>query len=149
MSTRQSRRWRSYRRGRYARRLGTVYNALGEKQKAFDHFNQSLLITEAWVIAEEKPLLSTTSARFITPSATSRRRWTTTNGRFAHTRRWRSQSRSRYSQQPRAHYNSIGAKQEALDYFNQSLPLRRSVGDRRGEATTLYNLGLFIFVGEM
>lgn len=29
----------------------------------------------------------------------------------------------------------------ALEYFNQSLPLRRAVGDRRGETLTLNNIG--------
>ncbi|RAM48187.1 MAG: hypothetical protein C6Y22_28990, partial [Hapalosiphonaceae cyanobacterium JJU2] len=32
--------------------------------------------------------------------------------------------------------------QEALKYYNQSLPLTRAVGDRSGEATTLNNIGL-------
>jgi tetratricopeptide (TPR) repeat protein len=39
-------------------------------------------------------------------------------------------------------YDSLGEKQRALDYHNQALPLRRTVGDRRGEAVTLNNVGL-------
>jgi CHAT domain-containing protein/Tfp pilus assembly protein PilF len=39
-------------------------------------------------------------------------------------------------------YNSISQPQEALKYFNQALPILRSVGDRSGEATTLSNIGL-------
>ncbi|MEQ9545624.1 MAG: tetratricopeptide repeat protein, partial [Marinobacter sp.] len=31
--------------------------------------------------------------------------------------------------------------QQALDYYNQALPLFQAVGDRRGEATTLNNIG--------
>ncbi|XDE63228.1 tetratricopeptide repeat protein [Arthrospira platensis BEA 1257B] len=38
-------------------------------------------------------------------------------------------------------YSSLGEKQTALDYYNQALPLSRAVGDRRGEATTLNNIG--------
>ncbi|MEY2911709.1 MAG: Glucose starvation-inducible protein, partial [Cyanobacteriota bacterium] len=29
----------------------------------------------------------------------------------------------------------------ALDFYNQALPIRRAVGDRGGEATTLNNIG--------
>ncbi|AFY82458.1 CHAT domain-containing tetratricopeptide repeat protein [Oscillatoria acuminata] len=39
-------------------------------------------------------------------------------------------------------YDDLGDKQTALDYYNQSLPLRRQVGDIRGEAITLNNIGL-------
>ncbi|HBB33177.1 MAG TPA: hypothetical protein DC064_15605, partial [Cyanobacteria bacterium UBA9273] len=38
-------------------------------------------------------------------------------------------------------YNSLGEKQQALDYYNQALPLFQAVGDRGGEATTLNNIG--------
>jgi hypothetical protein len=37
-------------------------------------------------------------------------------------------------------YNSISQPQEALKYFNQALPIWRSVGDRAGEAATLSNI---------
>ncbi len=36
----------------------------------------------------------------------------------------------------------MGEKQKALEYYSQSLPLLRAVGDRGGEATTLNNIGL-------
>ncbi|HEY9613446.1 CHAT domain-containing protein, partial [Allocoleopsis sp.] len=36
-------------------------------------------------------------------------------------------------------YDELGEKQKALEYFNQSLPIFRVVGDKRGEAATLYN----------
>ncbi|MCL6750391.1 CHAT domain-containing protein, partial [Nostoc sp. CCCryo 231-06] len=36
---------------------------------------------------------------------------------------------------------ALGEKQKALDFYNQALPLRRAVGDRAGEATTLNNIG--------
>jgi tetratricopeptide (TPR) repeat protein len=38
-------------------------------------------------------------------------------------------------------YSELGEKQKALEYYSQSLPLRRAVGDRSGEATTLNNIG--------
>ncbi len=38
-------------------------------------------------------------------------------------------------------YNKIGQSQEALNYYQQALPISREVGDRPGEAVTLNNLG--------
>ncbi|VXD11466.1 hypothetical protein PL9631_1030054 [Planktothrix paucivesiculata PCC 9631] len=38
-------------------------------------------------------------------------------------------------------YSSLGEKQQALDYYNQALPLLRAVGNRGGEANTLNNIG--------
>jgi tetratricopeptide (TPR) repeat protein len=38
-------------------------------------------------------------------------------------------------------YTSLGQKPEALDYYQQALSIRREVGDRRDEGTTLWNIG--------
>lgn len=38
-------------------------------------------------------------------------------------------------------YDALGEKKQALDYFQQALPLSRAVGDRAGEAVTLHNIG--------
>ncbi|MCL4252681.1 MAG: tetratricopeptide repeat protein [Anaerolineae bacterium] len=38
-------------------------------------------------------------------------------------------------------YSALGDKQKALVYYEQALPIRREVGDRGGEATTLNNMG--------
>ncbi|MGI9065871.1 MAG: CHAT domain-containing protein [Pyrinomonadaceae bacterium] len=37
-------------------------------------------------------------------------------------------------------HNGLSDEREALDYFSRALPLRRQVGDRIGEATTLYGI---------
>jgi tetratricopeptide (TPR) repeat protein len=37
-------------------------------------------------------------------------------------------------------YFDLGEKQQALNFYNQSLPLSRQVGDKAGEANTLYNI---------
>lgn len=39
-------------------------------------------------------------------------------------------------------YNNIGEPQKALEYYNQALPILQAVGDRAGEATTLSNIGV-------
>ncbi len=38
-------------------------------------------------------------------------------------------------------YSALGDKQQALEFYNQSLPLRRQAGDKAGEALTLNNIG--------
>jgi tetratricopeptide (TPR) repeat protein len=53
----------------------------------------------------------------------------------------RSRWGSCHPQQHRQVYSDLGEKQKALEYYSQSLPLRRAVGDRRGEAITLTNIG--------
>ena len=46
-------------------------------------------------------------------------------------------------------YSALGEKLQALDYYNQALPLSRAVGDRAGEATTLNNIGrVYAALGE-
>ena len=35
----------------------------------------------------------------------------------------------------------MGDRQRALEYYGLALPIRREVGDRAGEATTLNNIG--------
>ncbi|MGB3238112.1 MAG: CHAT domain-containing tetratricopeptide repeat protein, partial [Geitlerinemataceae cyanobacterium] len=42
-------------------------------------------------------------------------------------------------------YDALEEKQKALEYYEQSLPLRREVGDRAGEAVTLNNIGAVYF----
>ena len=42
-------------------------------------------------------------------------------------------------------YAALGEQQQALAHYQQALPLRRQVGDRAGEATTLNNLAYIYF----
>ena len=39
-------------------------------------------------------------------------------------------------------YQATGQPQRALEVYEQALPMRREVGDRAGEATTLNNMAL-------
>ena len=39
-------------------------------------------------------------------------------------------------------YSALGDQQQALDYFNQALPLQRQVGDKAGEAATRFNIAM-------
>jgi tetratricopeptide (TPR) repeat protein len=42
-------------------------------------------------------------------------------------------------------YDDLGKQQEALTYYEQALDIRREVGDRGGEGTTLHNIGTLYF----
>jgi len=38
----------------------------------------------------------------------------------------------------------LGNKQKALRYYREALSIRREVGDRKGEGTTLHNIGIVL-----
>ena len=46
------------------------------------------------------------------------------------------------SQQNSTPYRALGEPQRALEYYGQSLPITREVGDRAGETVTLTSIGL-------
>jgi len=46
------------------------------------------------------------------------------------------------SQQNSTPYRALGEPQRALEYYGQSLPITREVGDRAGEAVTRYNVAM-------
>jgi tetratricopeptide (TPR) repeat protein len=39
-------------------------------------------------------------------------------------------------------YHSLGQYQQAIEFYQQSLAIKREIGDRRGEAKAWFNLGL-------
>jgi tetratricopeptide (TPR) repeat protein len=46
-------------------------------------------------------------------------------------------------------YSNLGENQKALDHYNQALPLLRALGNHRGEAIALFNIGgIYSFFGE-
>jgi len=96
--------------------IGGVYDALGEKQKALDFYNQALPIRRA---VGDRGGEATTLNNI---GAGGGEAITLNNiGRV---------------------YDALGEKQKALDYYNQALPILRAVGDRGGEAITLNNIGI-------
>jgi len=46
-------------------------------------------------------------------------------------------------------YDVLGQKDKALDFFQQALAIRREVGNRSGEGTTLMNIGtVYVALGQ-
>ncbi len=125
--------------------LGTLHNALGEKQKALDFYNQSLPLYRAVgdrsgeagtlnniglvydALGEKQKALD-----FYTQSLPLWRAVVNRSGEGTTLNNIGSV------------YAASGEKQKALDFYTQSLPLSRAVGDRSGEATTLNNIAVLL-----
>ena len=130
--------------------IGSIYSALGERQKALDYFNQALPLMHAvenrdgegmtltnigevcFALGEmQKALDCFNQALPLMHAVGDRAGEATTLNNIG------------------VVYNSLGEEQKALDYYNQALPLRHVVGDRAGEATTLTNIGeVYFALGE-
>jgi CHAT domain-containing protein/tetratricopeptide (TPR) repeat protein len=123
--------------------IGIINNNLGEKPKALEFYNQSLLL---WRAVGDRSGEATTlnniglvySALGEKPKALefynqSLPLWQAVGDRSGEATTLNNIGRV---------YDALGEKPKALEFYNQSLPLRRAVGDRSGEATTLNNIGL-------
>ncbi len=123
--------------------IGSIYSALGEKQKALEYYAQAL------------PLFKVVGNR--------NREATTLNnigtvydalGEKQKALEYYAQALSLFKVEGNRNleattlsnigvvYDALGEKQKALEYYAQALPLSRAVGNRSGEATTLNNIGL-------
>jgi CHAT domain-containing protein/tetratricopeptide (TPR) repeat protein len=123
--------------------IGLVYDALGEKQKALEFYNQSLPLSRVVsnrageaatlhniggvysALGEKQKALGFYNQSLLLSRAAGNRAgeaWTLNNIGIV--------------------YDALGEKQKALEFYYQALPLRRAVADRAGEATTLNNIGL-------
>ncbi|MEW6735246.1 MAG: CHAT domain-containing protein [Acidobacteriota bacterium] len=130
--------------------IGTVYSALGEKQKALDYLSQSLLLKKAIgdrageaatlnniglvydTLGEKQKALDYYNQTLLLENAVNNRAGEAVAlnniGRI---------------------YDMLGEKQKALDYLSQSLLLKKAIGDHAGEATTLLNISkIYYSLGE-
>ena len=121
--------------------IGSVYSALGERQKALDYFNEALplmravgdRIGEAVTLAgiglvysalgEKQKALDYYNQALPTERAVGDRA-----------------SEAGTLGDIGLVYAELGEKQKALDYYNEALALMRAVGNRAGEASTLSNI---------
>ncbi|MBD2391263.1 tetratricopeptide repeat protein [Aphanizomenon flos-aquae NRERC-008] len=123
--------------------IGAVYNALGEKQKALDYYNQALPIRRA--VGDrggEATTLNNIGAVYDDLGEKQKALVDYYNQALPILRTVGDRGGEATTLNSiGAVYFDLGEKQKALDSFNQALPIRRAVGDRRGEATTLNNIG--------
>ncbi|MEA5537424.1 CHAT domain-containing tetratricopeptide repeat protein, partial [Limnoraphis robusta Tam1] len=121
--------------------IGSVYNALGDRQTALEFYNQSLpLWQQVGDKAGEAVTLnniglvyyalgdSQTALDFYNQSLPLTRQVGDKAGEATTLNNIGSV------------YNALGDRQTALEFYNQSLPLRRQVGDKAGEALALNNI---------
>jgi CHAT domain-containing protein/Tfp pilus assembly protein PilF len=122
--------------------IGSVYSALGEKQKELDYYNQALPLQRAvGDRAGEAATLKNIGLVYDTlgqmRKALDYFNQALPLERAVGDRAGEAGSLNNIGEV----YGDLGEMQKALDYLNQALPLLRAVGDRRGEAVTLSNVG--------
>jgi CHAT domain-containing protein/tetratricopeptide (TPR) repeat protein len=123
--------------------IGSVYQALGDTQKALEKFNEALPINREvgdrrgevntldnigavyWSLGElQKALEKFNEALPISREIGARREEASTLGSIG------------------VVYDSLGETQKALDNYNEALSILRTLGDRKEEASALSNIGL-------
>jgi CHAT domain-containing protein/Tfp pilus assembly protein PilF len=132
------------------RRLGIIYESLGENRKALDSLRESLLIyrrltnrrEEAAVLDNLGIVFSRTGQ---TANAVDSFEQSLALFRQLGIRDYEASTLNNLGQASLA----AGDRQAALSHLLQSLKIRRAIGDRRGEAQTLNNIGaLYESIGE-
>src|SRR5208337_3305823 len=123
--------------------IGTVYSALGEKQKALDSYNQALPLERAvGDQSGEARTLDNIGSVFADlgekQKALDYYNQALPLERAVGDREGEASTLSNIG----LVFAELGEKQKALDYYNQALPLERAAADRAGEAATLNNIGL-------
>jgi CHAT domain-containing protein/tetratricopeptide (TPR) repeat protein len=122
--------------------IGHVYDALGEKQKALDYYQQALPLRRA--VGDRAGEATTLNNIGVVYDALGEKQKALDHYQqslpLSRAVGDRSQEATTLNNIGRV-YSALGEKQKALDYYQQSLPLSRAVGDRAGEARTLGNIG--------
>ncbi len=104
--------------------IGTVYSRLGDLRKALEYYNQALPLVRA---ADNRSGEDASPTR----ASTDRIIEATILNNIG------------------TAYDGLGEKQKALEYYNQVLPIRQTLGDPVGLAATLNNIGaIYSYLGE-
>jgi CHAT domain-containing protein/tetratricopeptide (TPR) repeat protein len=130
--------------------IGTAYDALGDKQKAIDHFERSLkLFRETGLGDGASATLNNLGLLYssIGYSATALRRYEQALG-IAQKQKDRRGEATTLNNMANT-YLRLGERQKALRFHRQALPLRRVAREPKGLATTLANIGnVYIALGQ-
>ncbi len=122
--------------------LGSVYNSLGNKQKALEYYAQSLPLLRAIVDKRGEAKTLNNIGRVYAALGENQKALEY----YAQSLLLRRAIDDKRGEAPTLNnigtvYADLGENQKALEYFTQALPLVRAVDDKRGEAKTLNNIG--------
>jgi CHAT domain-containing protein len=122
--------------------IGLVYSPLGEKQKALDYYNQSLLLKRPLDNKVGEAVTLNNIGRVYDDLGEKQKALDSYNQSLPLFRavEYKAGESVTLNNIGRI-YDTSGEKQKALDSYNQSLPLARASGDKAGEASTLNNIG--------
>ncbi|MFB2880738.1 CHAT domain-containing protein [Floridanema aerugineum] len=122
--------------------IGTVYSALGEKQKALEYYNQSLPLMPAVGDKKVEVVIFNNLGSVYDDLGEKYKALEYYNKSLSLSRVLGNKALEAFTLTNMGKvYSNLGEKQKALEYYNQSLPLFRQVGDRAGESLTLNNIG--------
>src|ERR1039457_6630285 len=123
--------------------IGSVYYALGEKQKALDYHGQALPLYRA-VGDRSGEATTLNSIGDVYYALGEKQKSLDYYGQALPIYRAAGDKAGEATilNNIGSVYYAIGEKQKALDYYGQALPIRRAVGDRTGEATALDSIGV-------
>jgi CHAT domain-containing protein/Tfp pilus assembly protein PilF len=123
--------------------LGNLYESLGEKQKALDYFNKSLVVMLASNHREGVGALLNNIANIYSDLGEYQKALDTYTKSLAIEREINDRSGEGLTlNNIGLVYAQLGDNQKALEYYDQSLQCRRAASDPAGEAFTLHNIGL-------
>jgi CHAT domain-containing protein/tetratricopeptide (TPR) repeat protein len=124
-------------------RMGFVYNALGEKQKALSYYNQALPLSRKVADKGGEAATLNNIGQVYNDLGEKQKALSYYNQALPLSRKVADQAGEATTlNNIGGVYNDLGEKQKALSYYNQALPLSRAVDDKGGEATILNNIGL-------
>ncbi|WP_084669106.1 CHAT domain-containing protein [Spirulina major] len=130
--------------------IGSVYNALGEKSRALEYFNQALLLRRA-ISNRIGEAITLNNIGIVYDDLGEKSRALEYYNQalpLFHAVEDRDGEATTLNNIGRV-YSTLGEKSRALEYYNQGLSLFRTVGNRGGEATTFNNIGrVYDFLGE-
>lgn len=122
--------------------IGTVYDSLGEKQKALEILNQALpMRREAGDRQGEATTLNNLGAVYRSLGEVRKAVEYYDQSLLITRSIGNREGEASILNNLGAAYRALGELQKALDAYAQALPLWKTLGNRRGEAVTLSNLG--------
>jgi CHAT domain-containing protein/predicted negative regulator of RcsB-dependent stress response len=135
--------------------LAGLYREAGNLQKALDYCNQALALEQSAGFHPGEMITKNTMGRIYTDLGQEQKALDLLNESLSYWQSGQNRRRAAFVHQEHAFtmgeastlsnmgrvYNNLGDRQEALDYYNQALPLWQQSGSSAGQAATLDGIG--------